>query len=285
MGRVDGKVAIVTGGGGGIGTATCLTLAREGAAVVVADIDLTKAETCAAAVRAAGGTAMAVAVDIADEASVERAIAAIVERFGAIHVLDNNAAVVANSHPVPDRMVTDMAVDTWDRTMAVNLRGTMLMCKHTIPLMIAAGGGSVINISSGAAIRGDVRPMAYGVSKAGMNAMTRYIAASYGKDGVRCNKIMPGSILTETWQRLTPPERLELHLQHTLAPRLGGPEDVADAVLYLASDESAMVTGQEFSVDGGMLIHTPYMVESTRTAPVTDGYVPIASTDGPAPAD
>ncbi|MCU1359085.1 MAG: short chain dehydrogenase family protein, partial [Ilumatobacteraceae bacterium] len=131
MGRLENKVAIVTGGGGGIGTATCLTLAREGAAVAVADIDEAKAERCAAAVRAAGGDAQAVIVDISDEASVQRAIAAVLARFGRIHILDNNATIAAHHHAVPDRAVIDMAVETWDRTMEVNLRGTMLMCKHS----------------------------------------------------------------------------------------------------------------------------------------------------------
>jgi NAD(P)-dependent dehydrogenase (short-subunit alcohol dehydrogenase family) len=270
MGRLDNKVAIVTGGGGGIGTATCLTLAREGASVAVADIDEAKAERCAAAVRAAGGVAQAVVVDIADEASVRQAVAAVVERFGHIHILDNNATIAAHQHAVPDRTVTDMAVETWDRTMEVNLRGTMLMCKHTIPVIIQSGGGSVINISSGAAIVGDVRPVAYGVSKAGINAMTRYIAAAYGKQGVRCNTIMPGSTETETFLELTPPARLDMHLRHSLLSRLGRPEDIANAVLFLASDESAMITGQDFGVDGGMLIHTPFMVESAQVAPVTD---------------
>jgi NAD(P)-dependent dehydrogenase (short-subunit alcohol dehydrogenase family) len=273
MGRLENKVAIVTGGGGGIGTETCLTLAREGAAVAVADIDETKAERCTAAVRAAGGVAETVVVDISDEASVRLAVAAVVERYGPIHILDNNATVAAHHHVVPDRMVTDMAVETWDRTMAVNLRGTMLMCKHTIPVIVESGGGSVINISSGAAIVGDVRPTAYGVSKAGINALTRYIAASYGKLGVRCNTIMPGSTATETFLELSPPERIDMHIRHSLLSRLSRPEDIANAVLFLASEESAMVTGQEFGVDGGMLVHTPFMVESSQVAPVTDQHL------------
>ena len=279
MGRLDGKVAIVTGGGGGIGTATCLTLAREGASVAVLEIDLAKAQVCVDKIAAAGGVGFAVQVDISDDDSVRRAVAEVVERFGTIDVIDNNATIAAQHHRVPDRSVTEMDIETWDRTMAVNIRGTMLMCKHTIPVMIAHGGGSVINISSGAAITADVRPTAYGVSKAGINALSRYVAASYGKQNVRCNTIMPGSTMTETFLQLTPPERLDMHLRHTLLPRLSQPQDLANSVLFLASDESSMITGQEFCVDGGMLMHAPYYAESASVAPVTDQYVAIPGLD------
>jgi NAD(P)-dependent dehydrogenase (short-subunit alcohol dehydrogenase family) len=273
MGKLDGKVAIVTGGAGGIGTATCLTLAREGAMVVVADVDATRAEDCADKVRDAGGVAEGIQVDISNEASVQSLIGAVVDRFGAVHILDNNATTVGWHLSTPDRMVTDMSVDTWDQMMAVNLRGTMLMCKHTIPVMIAAGGGSVINISSGAALHGDVRPVAYGVSKAGINAMTLYIAASYGPQNVRCNTIMPGSTMTDTFLQVTPPERLEMYARHTPLGRLGRPEDIANAVLFLASDEAGMITGQEFSVDGGMIITTPFWYESKQTVAATDTFI------------
>jgi NAD(P)-dependent dehydrogenase (short-subunit alcohol dehydrogenase family) len=270
MGRVDAKVALVTGGGGGIGVATCILLAQEGATVVVADIDEAKAQQCAQRVREAGGTAEALAVDISDEASVEGAIRFATDRFGRIDILDNNATTVGWLLPVPDRTITEMSVDTWDQMMAVNLRGTMLMCKHTIPVMIDGGGGSIVNISSGAAITGDVRPTAYGVSKAGINSVTRYVAASYGKQGIRCNTVMPGPTITDRFLEVAPPERLDMLLRHSLLPRLTQPEDIANAVLFLASDDSAMITAQDFLVDAGLLSHTPIWYDSTQTVPATD---------------
>jgi NAD(P)-dependent dehydrogenase (short-subunit alcohol dehydrogenase family) len=272
MGMLDGKVAIVTGGGGGIGRATCLALAREGASVVAADIDGKAAQASAEAVAAVGGTALCIELDITREAEVQKAVKTVVDRFGAIHILDNNATVAAHQHRIPDRAVTEMDVETWDKTMAVNLRGTMLMCKHAIPAMIGSGGGSIINISSGAAIAGDSRPMAYGVSKAGINAMTLYIASAYGHAGIRCNVIMPGPTATQTFLELTSPQRLDLYRDHMLVPRIGRPEDIANVVVFLASDRSAMITGESLRVDGGLLnVHTPYQFDPrAATILVTD---------------
>jgi NAD(P)-dependent dehydrogenase (short-subunit alcohol dehydrogenase family) len=270
MMRLAGKIAVITGGGGGIGRATALRLAQEGASVAVLDINAKSAEASAQAVRDIGGVAEAYQLDISAEDSVAKAVDALVARFGAVHVLDNNATVAAHHHRVPDRAVTEMEVETWDETMAVNLRGTMLMCKYVIPVMIRSGGGSIINISSGAAISGDVRPMAYGVSKAGINAMTLYLASTYGVNGIRCNTVMPGPTATETFLELTPQARLDLYQSHMLVSRLGRPEDIANVVAFLASDDSAMVTGESIRVDGGIIgVHTPYMIQA-RDMPISD---------------
>jgi NAD(P)-dependent dehydrogenase (short-subunit alcohol dehydrogenase family) len=272
MPKLEGKVAVVTGAGGGIGRATSLALAREGAAIAVADINLETALGTVAAVRATGAVAEAIQFDISNEEEVKRGVAAIVARFGVVHVLDNNSTIAAHHHRVPDRTVTEMDVETWDRTMAVNLRGTMLMCKHVIPVMIKSGGGSIVNVSSGAAIIGDVRHAAYGVSKAGINSLTLYVAATYGKFGIRCNTVMPGPTMTRTFLELSPQARLDVYQKHMVLGRLVQPEDIANAVLFFACDDSAMITGENMCVDGGLLrVHPPYSVEIAESnVPVND---------------
>lgn len=255
MGRLDGKVAIVTGGGGGIGGATALTLAREGASVAIVDIDGARADEVARAVNAAHGTAFSVSADLAEEAEVVATVEATVARYGRLDVLHNNAALTESDFLSRDTQVTDLSLDVWERTMAVNLRSQMLMCKHVVPEMVRDGGGSIINMSSGASLKGDRTRTAYGVSKAGVNTLTMYVAASHGKQGVRVNTIVPGLIITDAVRaHLT--ERMLAGLgRATLTPYVGQPEDVANLVVFLASDESRYITGQMIAIDGGMTAH------------------------------
>ncbi len=255
MGRLDGKVALVTGGAGGIGAATARALAREGASVSVVDIDGLRAEQVAQAIAATDGTAFSVAADLAEEVDVAAAVTATVTRYGHLDVLHNNAAMTESDFLSRDTQVTDLALEVWERTMAVNLRSQMLMCKHAVPEMVRAGGGSIINMSSGASLKGDRTRTAYGVSKAGVNTLTMYVATSHGKQGVRVNTIVPGLIITDAVRAHLTDRMLAGLGRATLTPYVGEPEDVANLVVFLASNESRYITGQMIAIDGGMSAH------------------------------
>ncbi|HEX3840963.1 MAG TPA: SDR family oxidoreductase [Acidimicrobiales bacterium] len=255
MERLVDRVAIVTGGGGGIGGATARALAREGASVVVVDIDEPAAERVAAEIAAAGGRAMAVRADLSEESQVISAIATTTSRFGRLDVLHNNAALTDSDFLNRDIAVTDLPLDVWERTMAVNLRSQMLTCKHAVPEMTRSGGGSIINMSSGASLKGDRTRTSYGVSKAGVNALSMYVATSHGKQGVRVNTIVPGLIITDAVRAHLDEKLLAGLGRATLTPYLGQPDDIADLVVFLASDESRYITGQMIAIDGGMSAH------------------------------
>jgi NAD(P)-dependent dehydrogenase (short-subunit alcohol dehydrogenase family) len=255
MERLNEKVAIVTGGGGGIGGATARALAREGASVVVVDIDLSAAERVAGGIEEAGDRAMAFQADLSDEAQVIATIDATVSRYGRLDVLHNNAALTDSDFLTRDTQVTDLALDVWERTLEVNLRSQMLMCKHAVPVMVQGGGGSIINMSSGASLKGDRTRTAYGVSKAGVNALSMYVATSHGKQGIRVNTILPGLIITDA-VRAHLDEKMVAGLgKAVLTPSVGQPDDIADVVVFLASNESRYITGQMLCVDGGMGAH------------------------------
>ena len=255
MGRLIDKVAIVTGGGGGIGGATARALAAEGAAVVVVDIDEAAAGRTEATIVEGGGQAAAFGADLSDEDQVIAAVATTMTRFGRIDVLHNNAALTDSDFLMRDTSVTDLSLDVWERTMAVNLRSQMLTCKHVVPEMVRGGGGSIINMSSGASLKGDRTRTAYGVSKAGVNALTMYVATSHGKQGIRVNTILPGLVITDAVQAHLNEKMLAGLGKATLTPSVGQPEDIADVVVFLASDESRYITGQMIAVDGGMSAH------------------------------
>lgn len=255
MGRLEGKVAMVTGGGGGIGGATARALARQGASVAVVDIDGARAEEVVQAISASGGAALAVPADLAEEPEVVAAITATVTRFGRLDVLHNNAALTESEFLSRDTQVTDLALEVWEKTMAVNLRSQMLLCKHAIPEMVRYGGGSIINMSSGASLKGDRTRTAYGVSKAGVNTLTMYVATSHGKQGVRVNTIVPGLIITDAVRAHLTERMLAGLSRATLTPYVGEPDDVANLVVFLASDESRYITGQMIAIDGGMSAH------------------------------
>ena len=248
-------MAVVTGGGGGIGAATVAALAQHGATVLSVDIDGTRAEAAARDATSAGGTASGLAADLSLEAGAEQAVQVALERYGRLDVLHNNAALTESDFLTRDTQVTDLDLEVWDRTLAVNLRSQMLMCKHAVPVMVASGGGSIINMSSGASLKGDRTRTAYGVSKAGVNALTMYVATSHGKEGIRANTIVPGLVITDA-VRAHLNERILEHLgRATLTPYVGEPSDVANLVVFLASDESRYITGQMIAIDGGMSAH------------------------------
>jgi NAD(P)-dependent dehydrogenase (short-subunit alcohol dehydrogenase family) len=261
MGRVEGKVAIVTGAASGIGAATAQLLAEHGARVVVADMNLQRAEAHAAAIRADGHQAIAIEFDLGDESSVASLIEQTVSELGGLDVLHNNAAATMLAAQ-QDGPVSTASAAVWDATMRINARGTVLAIKHAAPFMIERGGGSIINTSSGAALLGDLGHAAYAASKAAINAITLYAATEYGKQGIRVNAIAPGLILTDATLESGHAEHLlPTMLANMLTTRAGVPLDIAHMVLYLASDESGYVTGQVLCVDGGIMAHQPYISE------------------------
>lgn len=249
-GRVDGKVAIVTGGASGIGRATAELLATEGAAVVVADIDVEGGGETAARIRADGGRGRFVRADVSDGADVARMVATAMESYGHLDILHNNAYWA----PL-NRSVTETSDEEWDRTLAVTLRGVFEGCRAAIPVMVEGGGGSIVNTASVAATISSPRFAAYAAAKGGVVSLSRSIAFDYGGKGIRCNAIAPGLIRTPaTAPVLADEERRAFLTAKILLGRIGEPADIAAAVLYLASEESSFVTGQVLTVDGGRSI-------------------------------
>jgi NAD(P)-dependent dehydrogenase (short-subunit alcohol dehydrogenase family) len=267
--RLRDKVAIVTGGASGIGRVSAATMAREGAKVVVADRNGDGAVAVAEEIRASGGAAVGCRADIAEEDDVRAMVQRAVDEFGALHVLHNNAALTDASAHAKDITVVDLTVDTWDRSMAVNARGAMLACKHAVPHMIAAGGGSIINTASNQALAGDLSQAAYGAAKGAVVTLTMSVATAFGKQGVRCNCISPGAIRTPSLLAACPPEFLDELAKHNLVDRIGEPEDIANLALFLASDESSFITGLTIRCDGGQLAHLPMFAHLTSTGTVT----------------
>jgi NAD(P)-dependent dehydrogenase (short-subunit alcohol dehydrogenase family) len=255
MQRLKGRVAVVTGGAGGIGAASAIRLAAEGARIVVADINEGGAREVATRI---GKDAIACRFDGEDNESIRAMIELAVERFGRLDILYNNAALTDEAVASQDSNAVSIPFEIWDRTMAVNVRAYLAGCKFAIPHMVT--GGSIINTASGAGTGGNVSQIAYGASKAAVMALTRFIATQHGKQGIRCNAVVPGPILTNPVMRL-PREILEILSRHVLTPRLGQPEDIAAMVAFLASDESGFVTGQEFYCDGGLQAHLPHTAE------------------------
>ncbi|WP_233159526.1 SDR family NAD(P)-dependent oxidoreductase [Pseudonocardia sp. MH-G8] len=252
MGRVAGKVALVTGGAAGIGRETAATLAREGAQVVIGDINIDGAEKAAADI---GDAASAVRFDATDQQSIQDLVGAVLERHGRIDVIHNNAALVGPDAWFTDSTVIDTSVEMWDRAFATNVRSIFLVCKYALPHMVAAGGGSIVNMASIGGMRGSTALTAYGTTKAAVIGLTRYVAAQHGKEGVRCNAIAPGVIRTQQLLDAVP-DLPQQALAGVASPRVGEPSDIANMVLFLASDDSAFVNGEVYRVDGGGMATT-----------------------------
>ena len=250
MGRLDGKVAIITGGASGIGRASVHRFLAEGARVVIADLNpITGAQVLAEA-EAAGLAASVrfVKVDVAEEADIEAMIAAAVEGFGRLDVLFNNAGIGGAFGPL-----TEIPVAEWDRTFAMLVRSVFLGCRHAVPAMRAAGGGSIINTASIAGVGGGGGPTAYSVAKAGVVQLTRMVALEFGADRIRCNAIAPGGVMTPLMHR-GDTERAEARMIEVQPlPKVGQPDDIANLALFLASDESAFITGETIIADGGVV--------------------------------
>ena len=252
--RLEGKTALITGAGGGMGRVAAVLFAKEGANVIATDISRDGlAVTEALVAEHAHGSILTLAGDVANEADVESWVRGGIERYGALHVLYNNAGIF----PDDDKSVLDMTEDAYRRTLDVNLKGTMLCCKHAIPEIVRAGGGSVVNIASFVALVGCTVPQdVYTASKGAVLALTKSLAVQFGPDHVRVNAICPGPILTPMLAELFPNEEEKMkRLNRIPLGRFGLPEDIAYAALYLASDESSWTTGTEFVVDGGITVN------------------------------
>jgi NAD(P)-dependent dehydrogenase (short-subunit alcohol dehydrogenase family) len=251
--RLADKVILVTGAAGGIGKTAVRAFIREGARIIATDSLAEPLDAFAAEVRAEGGAIVAVPGNVAANEDVRRVVAAGVAAFGALHVLFNNAGIM----PEDDTSVVDTTEDAWQRVMDVNLKGVYLCCKHGIPELLKAGSGSIINIASFVALMGCTVPQdAYTASKGGLVSLTRSLAVQYGARGIRANALCPGPIETAMLRTLWSSEaERNKRLNRIPLGRFGTPEDVVNAGVFLASDESSWITGNTFVVDGGITVN------------------------------
>jgi len=249
-GRLEGKVALITGAGSGMGRAAAELFASEGARVVITDVDDGAGASAVDAVRAAGGEATFVRANVAEWDDCQAMVAAAVDTYGGLHVLYNNAGIF----PGDDGGVLDTPQETWRRVMAVNLEGVWLGCRAGIPALLASGGGAIVNVASFVALMGAATAqIAYTASKGGVLSMTREIAVEYARQGIRANALCPGPIETPLLQELlSDPDRRARRMVHIPMGRLGRAEELAKAALFLASDDASFMTGAALVVDGGI---------------------------------
>jgi NAD(P)-dependent dehydrogenase (short-subunit alcohol dehydrogenase family) len=253
MSGLEGRRAIVTGAGGALGRASSLRFAREGAALAVVDVRVEAAEETARLIREEGGTATALAADVADEQQVARMVGDAVDALGGLDLLFNNAGIM----PHQDISLLDADLDLWRQIMGTNLHGTVLCSKYAVPHIAAAGGGAVVNMSSFLVEMGCTVPQdAYASSKGAISALTRSMAVQFGSKGIRVNALAPGPILTPHVEQFFPdPDARALRLARVPLGRFGVPEDVASLACFLASDAASWLTGQVIVLDGGISSH------------------------------
>ncbi|MBK5289549.1 MAG: glucose 1-dehydrogenase [Acidimicrobiia bacterium] len=250
MARLDGKVALITGAGNGMGQVASVLFASEGARIVVADFSEAGGAETVAAVEAVGGQATFVKVDVANAEQVEAMVAFAMKTYGSLDVLYNNAGIF----PSDDGGTTETPESTWDRVMEVNLKGVWLGCRFGIPAMLESGGGSIVNVASFVALMGAATAqIAYTTSKGGVLALTREIAVEYGRRNIRANSLCPGPVSTPMLEDLmSDPARKARRVVHIPMGRLGRAEELAKGALFLASDESSFMTGAQLVIDGGI---------------------------------
>jgi hypothetical protein len=268
---LTGKVAIVTGAASfhgddalsqpGQGSETSALLARLGAAVVLADINGDAAERRAEEIRLAGGDAIAVQTDVSDEQQVQRMVRVALDEFGRLDVLHNNAANLHVLFDPGDPEITQLEVSTWETLMRTLLLGAVLGCKHAIPAMVQTGGGSIICTSSVSGMVGELNLTIYAMAKAGINQLVRSVSAQWGKQGIRCNAVAPGLILSPPSLAIGE-ELIAEYVRHSDTPYVGQPADSAHLVAFLASDLGRYITGQVIPVDGGLIQHSPLVADS-----------------------
>jgi NAD(P)-dependent dehydrogenase (short-subunit alcohol dehydrogenase family) len=251
------RVAIVTGAGSGVGRATALRLASQSVAVLVADLRLTAAIETVRLVESSGGVAIESETDVSDEASVADMVTTAVSEFGRLDYLHNNAAALGTDVYGRDLRVHELDLDVWNRTLAVNTTGALLGIKHAVPAMKRAGGGSIVSTVSVAALHGGDDHASYGVSKAAVVSLTRYVASMYGPDRIRCNAVAPGLILSETSIAALGERELAAFAAERALPWAADPEDIAATVVWLLGDESRCITGQTIVVDSGIMVRRP----------------------------
>ena len=250
MRKLDGKVALISGGARGQGAAEAETFVKEGARVVFGDIRDDEGKKVEAAIRARGGDAVYVHLDVTSETDWQTAVQTTLSRHGKLDILINNAAIVIPRVPIEERTAAE-----WDRVMAVNAKGVFLGTKYAIPAMRRAGGGSIVNISSVAGIGQSLhQEPAYAASKGAIRIFTKVTASQHAKDGIRCNSVHPGPVDTEMFHSaFQDKEAMQRRLERVPLRRMGTVPEIVTAVLYLASDESSYMTGSELVIDGGAL--------------------------------
>lgn len=252
MPRLQGKIAVVTGGADGIGKATCERFAREGAGVVIADVNESKGTETAKAIAAAGGKVLFVRTDVADETSIKQMVAAAVKSFGKIDILVNNAAIFVLKG-------IDATVEEWRQILDVNVIGASLVAKHVVPEIRKAGGGAIVNLGSISSFIAQPQFVTYNATKAAIATMTRCMALDLAPDGIRVNAVCPGTIWTQIVERITREKGMDRAAADAdpgwggacMLKRIADPSEVAAAILFLVSDDASYVTGAHLMVDGG----------------------------------
>lgn len=241
------------GGGAGTGRATVLAFAREGAAVVIADVNEKGGRDTLSLLQAQGGDGLFVAADMAKAADVQAVIEQTRQAYGALHLVSNNAALGA-----PNKPVTDLSEEEWDRCMAVTLRGVWLSMKYQLPLIEASGGGAIVNVASVSGLRGEPLQSVYTAAKGGVIALSKTVAVEYAKRGIRVNTVCPGGINSGgmAFYLKKMPEMRERALNAHAMGRLAEPEEIADAVVYLCSERASFITGHDLVVDGGVMVRS-----------------------------
>lgn len=245
-----GKAFIVAGGATGIGAGTAMRLAEEGAYVAVGDVNAAGAGATAERIVRAGGRAVAVEFDLADEASVQHLVEATIAEFGAVHGLHNVGADLSDGNIGRDKTLLDTDFDVWHRTLDVNLLGYVRTSRAVLPHLLANGGGSIVNTSSGGSLGTDPQHVAYNAAKAAVNQLTRHIANNWGEQGVRCNAVMPGLVMGETQQRQNDVAMQQMFVKAAKVTRLGKPSDLAAITAFLLSGEAEWVNGQTWYIGG-----------------------------------
>ena len=250
MALLKDKIALVTGGATGIGRATTIAMAREGATVIVADVAIKEAKATSGRIVDSGGESFAMECDVSSEEQVEDLIGTIVQQHGRLDVAFNNAGIEGTRVPM-----TEFLESEWDRVIDINLKGVWLCMKHEIRQMLTQGGGSIVNTSSIAGMMGMKGSTAYGAAKHGVIGLTRVAAVEYADKGIRVNAVLPGAVRTPMTERLmsNEPGREAMYMSIQPIRRLGTPEELAEAVVWLSSDAASLVTGIAMPVDGGVL--------------------------------
>jgi NAD(P)-dependent dehydrogenase (short-subunit alcohol dehydrogenase family) len=251
MRGLAGKTAVVAGGAGGLGTASCLRLAEEGAAVVVGDLKPAAAQEVAERIRSGGGRAIATGLDIADPGQVEALFELATREYGGFDIVHANAADTSKRIVGRDADVVNTPLEVFDQTISVDLRGYVLCSRSAIPVMLERGGGAMVFTSSTASLTGMVAQSSYAMAKSGVNSLVRHIAARWGKQGIRANAVAPGLVVTGSTHTLLSEKVHQQALDEVASTRLGRPEDIGAIVSFLVSDDAEWINGQVIVVDGG----------------------------------
>ena len=273
MNSLKDKIAIVTGGGGGIGSASAMVLAERGAKVMVADRHIAHVDITVGEIRSKGGWAQPLIFDLCEEDQICAAMDKVAGEFGRIDILHNCAAHITPEAHLLDKDIETMDLATWETAFRINLTGTMLCCKYALPHMPRHAGASIINTASDTALLGYLTMLAYTCTKAAIIQLTRNIATSHGKLGIRCNTISPGMTLTQSVLEQMPKAIQDIVESGTLLPSLGQPNDIAHVVAFLASDDARHITGQNIVVNGGLSVHDPGFAQLRALAAQQAGQV------------